>query len=216
MEQIKREKIVAIFRGVPTDRIAKTARALAEGGIRCMEIALDQTDADAVRKVIDSIRLLKETFGEKILLGAGTVLTDGQVEEAARAGASFILSPNFNEKVVRRTREVGCISVPGALTPSEAVDAYRTGADIIKIFPAGVLGSGYIKAVRGPLGHIPMMAVGGVNLQNVREFLQAGAGSVGVGGSLVSLDAVRSGNFKELTKTAKEYADRVAEYRREG
>lgn len=211
LEQIKKEKIVAILRGVSIDRIAKTAGALADGGIRCMEIAIDQADAGTIRETMDSIRLLQETFGERILLGAGTVLTAEQAEEAVRAGAGYIISPNFREEVVRRTKEIGGVSIPGAFTPSEAVDAYRAGADIVKMFPAGLLGPEYIRAVRGPLGYIPMMAVGGVNDRNIPQFLKAGVCSIGVGGSLVSLEAVNSGDFEKLTKTAEEYVGSIAE-----
>lgn len=213
LEQIKKERIVAILRGVSIDRIAKTARALAEGGIRCMEIAINQTDGNTIRETMNSIRLLKETFGETILLGAGTVLTADQVDEATRAGAGYIISPNFSEAVVRRTKEIGSVSIPGAFTPSEAEEAYRAGADIVKMFPAGLLGPEYIKAVRGPLSYIPLMAVGGVNTQNIPQFLKAGACSVGVGGSLVPSDAVNSGNFEKLTKTAEEYVNSIAECR---
>ncbi len=205
LEQIKKGKIVAILRGVAADKIVKTAEALADGGIRCMEIAISQTNADTVRGTMDSIRILKETFGEKVLLGAGTVLTSGQVEEATRAGATYIISPNFRKAVVRRTKEIGSVSIPGAFTASEAVEAYETGADIVKIFPAGLLGPAYIKALRGPLGHIPMMAVGGVNAQNIPQFLKAGVCSVGVGGNLVPLDAVNSGDFEQLRQTAADY-----------
>lgn len=205
LEQIKKEKIVAILRGVSKDRIAKTAQALLNGGIRCMEIAINQTDAETVRETMDSIRLLKETFGDKILLGAGTVLTEKQVDQAVDAGAMYMISPSFNEAVVRHVKEIGSISIPGAFTPSEAVNAYQAGADIVKMFPAGLLGSGYIKAVRGPLSFIPLMAVGGVNVQNVPDFLKAGACAVGVGGNLVSLEAIRAGDFEKITRAAQEY-----------
>lgn len=213
LERIKQEKIVAILRGVPANRIAKTAHALSEGGIRCMEIAINQTNAQAVHETMDCIRLLKDTFGDSLLLGAGTVLTKEQVDEASRAGAEYMISPNFSPEVVNRTKEIGSVSIPGAFTPSEAAAAYAQGADIVKMFPADLLGAGYIKALRGPLGFIPLMAVGGIDNRNVQDFLKAGACAVGVGGNLVSSDAILADDFESITRAAREYAQSISAYR---
>ena len=114
-----------------------------------------------------------------------------------------MISPDTNPQVVRRTKELGKVSIPGAFTPTEAVEAHRCGADIVKLFPAALLGVNYLKALRGPLGHIRFSAVGGIDAQNAAAFLQAGACCLGVGGTLVSLPAIRSGQYRLLTDAAR-------------
>lgn len=205
LQEIKKRKIVAIVRGVSLQQILKTAEALEAGGIKCLEIAINQASGETIQETFDSIKILKETLGSRIFLGAGTVLTVKQVDMAAEAGAEYIISPNVDEQVIRHTKAIGKGSIPGAFTPSEAIAAYNSGADIVKLFPAGLLGPDYIKAVRGPLGYIPFMAVGGVDTENAAQFLKVGACGVGVGGNLVSLNAIAAGDFAQLTKTAKAY-----------
>ena len=209
LQEIKKRKLIAIVRGVKSGQIVETAGALGAGGIPCLEIAIDQTSGETVQETFRSIKLVKETFGDRIFLGAGTVLTEEQVNAAAEAGAEYMISPNTDEKVIRRTKAIGKISIPGAFTPSEAVAAYRAGADIVKLFPAGLLGPDYIKAIRGPLGHIPFTAVGGVDLTNAALFLRAGACGVSVGGNLVSLKHIAAGDFAYLTKTAQDFVKAI-------
>ena len=138
-------------------------------------------------------------------VGAGTVMTVEQVRQAAEAGAEYMISPNVDEEVIRETKRLGKVSIPGAMTPTEAAFAYKCGADIVKLFPAGLLGAAYIKAVKAPLKHIPVTAVGNVNVDNCAEFIKAGAVGVGVGGSLVSAKLVDEGRFDEITATAQAY-----------
>ena len=138
-------------------------------------------------------------------VGAGTVMTVEQVRQAAEAGAEYMISPNVDEEVTRETKRLGKVSIPGAMTPTEAAFAYKCGADIVKLFPAGLLGAAYIKAVKAPLKHIPVTAVGNVNVDNCAEFIKAGAVGVGVGGSLVSAKLVDEGRFDEITATAQAY-----------
>ena len=138
-------------------------------------------------------------------VGAGTVMTVEQVRQAAEAGAEYMISPNVDEAVIGETKRLGKVSIPGAMTPTEAAFAHKCGADIVKLFPAGLLGAAYIKAVKAPLKHIPVTAVGNVTVENCAEFIRAGAVGVGVGGSLVSATLVDEGKFDEITATARAY-----------
>ena len=133
-----------------------------------------------------------------------------QVRQAAEAGAKYIISPNVDPAVIAETKKLGLVSIPGAMTPTEAAWAYSLGGDIIKLFPAGNLGASYIKALKAPLKHIPVTAVGGVNAKNCTEFFKAGVIGIGVGGNLVSKELVESRNFAEITAAAKEYTDALA------
>ena len=205
LQSLLQQKIIAIVRGVTKEQIQRTAEAIVSGGIPCLEIAIDHSSPESVLQTYEMIRCLKETFAEGICLGAGTVLSGQEVTAGVEAGAEYIISPNQNPDVIRKTKEAGKISIPGALTPTEMAEAWEAGADIVKLFPAGTLGLDYIKAVRGPLKHIPVSAVGGVTPLNCRSFIEAGCCSVGVGGNLVDLKKIEQGDYESLTKTARSY-----------
>lgn len=207
LQEMLSEKIVAIVREVPAEDIVKTAEALLAGGVRMMEITFDQRSSEGIENTLRSLDMVKEHLEDRILLGAGTVLTEEQVEKARSHGADYIISPNVDLTVIQRTKESGMISIPGALTPTEAVTAYNAGADIVKLFPAGVWGAGYIKAIHAPLAHIPVMAVGDVRIENIKTFFQAGACCVGIGSNLVSREKVKKGGFDSIS----EYAKRLME-----
>lgn len=152
--------------------------ALAEGGVRLLEVTLNSPGA------LDHIRRISETMGDRLLVGAGTVLTPAEAELAIDAGAKFILSPSLDLETIEVTKELGAVSVPGAFTATEILTAWRNGADIVKVFPASV-GASYFKDLRGPLPQIRLMPTGGVNLNNIREFSAAGAAAYGIGSALV-------------------------------
>lgn len=209
LEDLKKHKIVAICRGVSTENILQTAEALYKGGIRFMEVTFNQKADDPIAETAASIALLNEKMGDKMYFGAGTVLTAEQVDAAIDAGAKYIISPNFSPDVIKRTVERGAISMPGCLTPSEVVSAYEAGAHIVKLFPAGNLGTGYIKAVMAPISHIPLMAVGGVNASNMREFLDLGVMGLGIGGNLVDTKLIAAGKFDEITNIALTYTSQI-------
>lgn len=204
---IQEKKIIAIVRGIPANMILDTAKALSEGGVHLMEITFDQSSPEGIENTLLSIRTLKEHLPAHMRIGAGTVLTPKQVQNAYDCGAEYIISPNINRQVIEKTKELGMISMPGAFTPSEVVDAYEWGADIIKLFPAGILGISYIKAVMAPLSHIPLAAVGGVDPDNIREFLKAGVTCFGIGSNLVNKSLITSKNFADLTLRAKTFVD---------
>ncbi|WP_317855221.1 bifunctional 4-hydroxy-2-oxoglutarate aldolase/2-dehydro-3-deoxy-phosphogluconate aldolase [Chakrabartyella piscis] len=210
LEELLQHKVVAIVRGVSSKYILDTVQALKDGGIHAVEITFDQKSREKYEDTLVSLKIIKSHFGDSIGLGVGTVMTAETVKEACDCGAEYIISPNVSESVIRETKKLGLLSIPGALTPTEAALAYEYGADVVKLFPAGNLGKGYIKALMGPLNHIPFMAVGGVNSENVKEFMDIGVVGVGIGGNLVNVSAIENGEFDKITAAAKEYMDAIA------
>ena len=206
IERIREKKIIAIVRGVYGDDIVHLAEALASGGVGLMEVTFDQSSRAAWKDTADAIRAIREHMAGRLVAGAGTVTTPELAELAHDAGAEYIVSPNVNGAVIRRTRELDMVSLPGAMTPSEIWNAWEAGADFVKVFPVAQLGPAYIKAVRGPLNHIPLLAVGGVNENNVADFLKAGCVGAGVGGNLVNKQWIAQGQWEKITDLARTYA----------
>ena len=209
LQQIQEKKIIAIIRGVSSKDILETAKALIAGGIRLMEITFDHTSEAGMRNTLECFDTLTRELEGEILMGAGTVMSVEEVELACAHGAKYIISPNVDEAVILRTKELGLVSMPGALTPSEVVQAKNYGADIVKLFPAGDLGIGYIKSVRAPLAHISMAAVGGVNENNIGDFAKVGVDGFGIGSNLVSAKVVAAGDFARITETAKKLVENL-------
>ncbi len=207
IQKVLDKKIVAIVRGVYGEDCVNLAKALYAGGIEMMEVTFDQSKPEAYTRTSDTIAKLVEAMGDKMIFGAGTVTTIEMLDLARAAGAQFIVSPDTNEEVIKTTVKYGMVSMPGAMTPTEIVTAHRFGADFVKVFPTSNLGTAYIKAVRGPLNHIRMLAVGGVNEKNVGEFIKAGVCGAGVGGNLVNKEWIAAGRFDEITALAKEFID---------
>ncbi|MFP7288975.1 bifunctional 4-hydroxy-2-oxoglutarate aldolase/2-dehydro-3-deoxy-phosphogluconate aldolase [Shouchella clausii] len=199
LQAIYKHQLIAIIRGVPPENAVKIGSALKEGGIRLVEITLNSPDA------LESIRLLKRELGHEMKIGAGTVLDPEAAFSAIQAGADFILSPTVKAATIETTKRYGKVSIPGAYTPTEILSAYEHGADIVKVFPASA-GPGYIKDIRGPLSHIPLLPTGRVNDQNIGAFKQAGAVGFGIGSSLVDGKAeVTPAYLRNLTEKAKNY-----------
>lgn len=202
-------RIIAIVRGVGAKDIINVANALLDGGITSIEIPLDHNSPSAKAASLHVIQKVHEELGDQIFLGAGTVLSPEEAESACKAGAKYIISPNTDSMVIKKTKTLGLASMPGALTASEIVEAYKSGADVVKIFPAGNFGTGYIKALKGPLGFIPYAAVGGINLENAGKLLTAGYCMVAVGGNLADKKAIQSGDFDKIRSLARAYKDTV-------
>lgn len=202
---IKNKKIIAILRGVEKDKIINVVQALIDGGINLLEITFDHKELNYMENTAEKIELLKGYFKDKICIGAGTVLSTEEVEKAVNCGAEFIISPNINSKVIKKTNELNKVSIPGALTPTEVVYGYELGADFIKIFPAEGLGKNYIKALMGPLQHIPLIAVGGIDCDNIKEFLELGLDGVGIGGKLIERYAIECNEYERITKIAEKF-----------
>ena len=202
LNKIFEEKIIAIVRGIESAAIVDTATALVAGGIRIMEVAYDHRSPEGIQNTLDAIAALKKHPELGISIGCGTVLTVGEVDMAIDAGADFMISPDTRPEVIRYTKEKGRISMPGALTPTEVSTALEAGADIIKIFPAGLMGPDYVRALKGPLGHAHYFAVGNVGTENMAELMAAGYEGFGIGGSLVNSKLVKNRDFKKITETA--------------
>ena len=202
LKEILDKKIISIIRGVPSKYILQVAEALYRGGITFMEVTYRPGDKSASRDTLKSIDIIKRNFVGKIHIGAGTVLSAEQVELAYDAGAEYIISPNVNKSVISRTKELGMISIPGALTPTEIITAWDMGADIVKIFPARAMGSGYFKDIKSSFNHVTLSAVGGVNVKNISEYLAAGADVLSIGSSLVNQEYIINHAWEDITKTA--------------
>ena len=205
IQKVLDKKIVAIVRGVYGQDAVNLAKALYAGGIELLEVTFDQSKPESLNRTSDTVKMLCQELGDKMYFGAGTVTTIEMLNLAKDAGASFIVSPDFNPEVIKATVEAGMVSMPGAMTPTEILTAYRAGADFVKVFPTAGLGSSYIKAVRGPLNHIRLLAVGGVNEKNIAEFLAAGCVGAGVGGNLVNKTWIANGEWDKITALAKEF-----------
>lgn len=208
LKSLSEQKIVAIIRGISEDKGDATAQALADGGIVFLEVTLNTDGA------LGMINRFRSRYEGKMRIGAGTVLDIGQAKEAVAAGAEYIISPNLDEEVVYYGVENGVAVWPGTMTPTEIVRAYKAGASAVKVFPLGSLGINYLKEIRAPLNHIPMVATGGVNLQNIRSVIDAGAVAVGLGGNLVDKKLVAEGRFDELRQLAQSFTDEVRGVRR--
>ena len=212
LTRIKAARLVAILRHVPAEKLDGVVEALMAGGVRVLEFTFDHDRADCVKENAEKIRHTVEKYGDRVLVGCGTALTVQEVEAAGDAGACLVISPNVDVSVIAKTKALGAISMPGALTPTEIVMAYNAGADIVKLFPAGTLGVPYIKAVRGPLGYIPMSAVGGVRPETIADFLNVGVCGFGVGGELVKKEFVRSGDMNALTSRARKFVHAIEQW----
>jgi 2-dehydro-3-deoxyphosphogluconate aldolase/(4S)-4-hydroxy-2-oxoglutarate aldolase len=200
--------IVGILRGVPADKTHRVVDALVAGGVTTLEVTADTPGA------IDTIDHLTDAFDrEDALIGVGTVLDSETASAALRAGAGFVVTPSFDRGVVETCNRHGVAVAPGVATPTEAVEASEAGADLLKVFPAGALGPEYVGAMRGPLGQVPLLPTGGVSLENVAEFFEAGASGVGVGSSLVDADAVEREDYAELTDRAQQFREAVESVR---
>jgi 2-dehydro-3-deoxyphosphogluconate aldolase / (4S)-4-hydroxy-2-oxoglutarate aldolase len=198
LTQIIEHKIVAIVRGLQPDEVVKVAGALYAGGIKIIEVTLNSPDA------LTAIEKLKNAYGHQMLVGAGTVLSPKDAADAISAGAVFLISPNTDITVIKATKDAGIVSIPGAFTPSEIVTAHNNGADIVKVFPAS--DASYIKDVLAPLNHIRLMPTGGINLNNIKAFGEAGATAFGIASSLVNNQLVINETYlKQLSVTAADF-----------
>jgi 2-dehydro-3-deoxyphosphogluconate aldolase/(4S)-4-hydroxy-2-oxoglutarate aldolase len=201
LDMLKQEKIVAIFRGIEDRHADKAAKALIDGGIKMMEVTMNTEGA------LSMISRWRDNFGELAAIGAGTVLDLEMAREAVAAGAQYLISPNLDEAVVSFGMERGVSVWPGVMTPTEIVKAWKAGAEAVKIFPMGTLGWKYLAEIKAPLNHIPMIATGGVDLDNLPDYFNAGAIAVGMGSKLVNLDWVRNGEFERMTERVRLFTE---------
>lgn len=209
IKKIQKEKIITIVRGVSKEKIIPLAKAMYDGGIRLIECTYDASGTICDEETASNIEMLVKHFGSKMVVGSGTVLTEKQVELTKKAGGEFIISPNTNPDVIKKTKELGLVSIPGALTPTEIASANRLGADFVKIFPIGPMGHNYIKDVKAPLSNIKILAVGGVDENNMKDYFSAGACGIGIGSGIVKKKMIDDNKFEEITALAKLYTSKL-------
>lgn len=200
---IYKSRVIVIIRRLGTEFLIPSVEAMRRGGIKMIEITFDPSGRFSEKTTLEQIGMVRDRFGGDIYIGAGTVLYPEQAEAAFKAGASFIISPNADPAVINKTRELGMVSIPGAMTPTEIQQAYLAGADFVKIFPAAELGTDYFRAVLSPLSHIKAIAVGGIDENNMKNYMEAGAVAVGVGSCIVRKDAIAEGEYNDITLHAK-------------
>lgn len=203
------EKIIIIVRGVTGEKLTDLATALYEGGIRLMEItyAADKPETDLM--IADNIASLAEMMKGKMYIGAGTVTRREQVELTRRAGGKFIISPDTAPEIISCTKAAGLVSIPGALTPTEITMAHRCGADFVKLFPANLHGPEYVKALKAPLSHVKLLAVGGVDETNIPSYAAAGVDGFGIGTKFGDPQLLKTGNYTAITSVVKKYVSLV-------
>ena len=197
-------KVVAIIRGMAPEVCVKLAGAYQEGGIRLVEVTFDQLgDPQAT---VTAIRAIRNAYSN-MHVGAGTVITDAQLDLAIGAGAEFIVTPNCNPAIIRKAKDAGLVTMPGTITPTEMVTAHEAGADFVKVFPVRVLGPAYIKDVLAPLKHLKLIAVGGVSPENAADYLKAGCVGIAASGSLVNKDWIAAGEYDKIADVARQLVE---------
>lgn len=208
-ERIERVGLIPVLRAKTEKQAHGVVQAMIAGGVTVVEVTM------TVPGAVDLIGVLKHEYPE-LLLGAGTVTTAKEAAATIEAGAEFVVSPSFHAEVVATTHAFDKISIPGALTPTEAIMAWKAGADYVKIFPASAVGgAGYLKALLAPFPELKLIPTGGVTLQTAAGFLTAGAKALGVGSDLVNLAAIDAGTPEVITDTAREYLRVIAQTREE-
>jgi len=202
VDQLTTAGAVGIIRAQRAEGLMHIAQSLQEGGLNCIEVTMTTPGA---------LRAIEEIAGklEGVLMGAGTVLDGTSARQAVLAGAKFLVTPTVELDVIEMAHRYGVAAIPGAMTPTEILTAWEAGADVVKVFPAGVLGPGYLKAVRGPLPQIPLAPTGGITADNAGEFIQAGAVMVCAGGWLVDKKAVDEARYDVLTQRARQLVEAV-------
>jgi 2-dehydro-3-deoxyphosphogluconate aldolase/(4S)-4-hydroxy-2-oxoglutarate aldolase len=203
LNDLEKDKMIAIIRGLNADQAGKTARALSLGGIRFLEVTMNTPGATAM------IADWRSQFNETMYIGAGTVLDLGMAKQAITAGAQFIVTPNTDAEVIEYALSRDIEVFPGAFTPTEIVNAWKLGARAVKLFPMASLGLQYLKEIRGPLDQIRLIPTGGVNLNNITDFIKAGAFACGLGSHLIDKNRILAEQYEEITKLAAEYVAAV-------
>src|SRR6266481_280522 len=202
--------IVAVVRAPDSAQLVEVVRALADGGVTVVEITM------TVPGALDVLRQVRQALGDRVLLGAGTILDPETARAALLAGAEYLVAPTVNVEVIRLCQRYDKLVMPGAFTPTEILTAWEAGADIVKVFPAEVVGPAFFKALRGPLPQVRVMPTGGVDLTTAAAFLKAGACCLGVGSQLVEPEAVAQGNFERIRELAGKYAAIIKSHKERG
>ncbi len=211
LAKILEEGVVPVIRVSSATEAFEVAKAIHEGGISVIEVTM------TVPGAMDVIKEVSQKFGKEGILGAGTILDPETARAALLNGARFLVTPTLNLEVIKMSNRYSAVVIPGALTPTEILTAWEAGADLVKVFPiAQVGGPAYIRAIRGPLPHIPLVPTGGVNLQNAGEFIKAGAAAIAAGGELVDKKAVAEKKYSVVVENARKFLAEVKKARGKG
>ena len=203
LEQILKTKVIAVLRVKEADKLKKIIEAIYKGGITAVEITM------TVPNAIKLIEKMSEELNKNIVLGVGSVLNKSIAEDAIKAGAKYVVSPVLKKEIIETSHKYNVPAMPGCFTPTEIQTAYEYGADIIKVFPADVVGMAFFKSVLAPLPHLKLMPTGGVNLTNACDWLKAGACAVGIGSALLDKKAIAEENYSVLTQNAKTIIENI-------
>ncbi len=207
-ELIESAGLIPVLRAKSEKQAHAVVQAMMKGGVRVVEVTM------TVPGAVGLLKVLKKEYGDTVLLGSGTVTTAKEAEDTIAAGAEFVVSPSLHTDVIAATKAAGKLSVPGALTPTEVITAYRAGADYVKIFPCSAMGGApYLKALLAPFPFLKLIPTGGVTLHTAESFLQAGAKALGVGSDLVNLSAIDEGKPEIITGAAEAYLQILAKAR---
>ncbi len=210
-QQLEAAGLIPVLRASSASEALAVVEAMVAGGVTVVEVTM------TVPGAIDVLRELKKNYGGKLLLGSGTVTDASQCEATIDAGAVFVVSPSLHLDVIRKTKEMGAVSIPGALTPTEVITAWNAGADYVKVFPCSALGGApYLKSLRAPFPQLKLIPTGGVTLETAAGFLLAGASALGVGSDLVNVAAITEGKPEIITNTARAYLNVISKARASG
>ena len=213
LDTLRRDRLMILSRGVKKEILVKAVTAIADAGITLYESTFDHTVVDPLHENAEKIAALVEAVGDRVLIGAGTVLTVDEVKAAAEAGAKYIISPGTDEDVIAETKRRGLISIPGVMTPSEITKALKLGADMVKLFPADDLGFHFIKNLKGPFPHVEFLATGGVNPTTIPEFLAAGITAVGTGVTVMKKELLEKADYDGIKALAAEHVAAVRNFK---
>ncbi len=203
LEELEKAKLIAIIRGITEEQGARAAEALYQGGIRFLEVTMNTAGCTRM------IGQWRQQYEGKMWIGAGTVLDLGMAKEAHAAGAQFLVTPNTDREVIEYAVSNQLAVFPGAMTPTEIVEAWKAGATAVKLFPMASLGIQYFKEITAPLDSIRLIPTGGITAANIREYLQAGAFGFGMGNSLVDKQAIAEGRYEQLTENARQLVQQI-------
>lgn len=205
LQELLNHKIIAILRGVEPSYSLPLGQAIIDGGIKFMEITMNTAGAETM------ITEWRKNFADQAYVGAGTVIDLEHAKRAIAAGAQFLISPNLDVEAIKYAQQHNIPMWPGVMTPTEIIAAMKAGVDAVKLFPMASLGVNYLREIRGPIDQFPIIATGGVKLDNIRDYFAAGANAVGMGGKLVDLQLAREGKFDEITACIKQYIEAISD-----
>jgi len=209
LQKLVESGVIAVIRRLPEDKVEKVAESLVEGGVTALEVTVDSQGAFQV------IEKISKQLKGRAIVGAGTVIDSESARLAIVHGADFVFSPSLHQDVIKTALRYGKIAVPGVMTPTEMITALEWGADLVKIFPAAGLGVRYIKDVKAPFPQVPVIPTGGVDLNNVADFIKAGVAAVGIGGNLMDKAAIEQNDFAKITQIAAKYVEAIQSARSE-